>query len=64
MNNCSFNAGATSPEFMAVRTPAAKDRSRVLKKQKIVFDEDRVIPGKYVMLKIMNVFKHGTMLSF
>lgn len=47
-----------------MRTPATKDRSRVLKKRKIVFDEDRVIPGKYVMLKIVNVFKHWTLLSF
>ncbi|MCD7446238.1 hypothetical protein HAX54_048436, partial [Datura stramonium] len=41
---------STSPDFISVRTPATKERTRISRKRKCIFDESIVIPNE--------VFKH------
>lgn len=43
-------SGSTSPDFISVRTPAKKERTRISRKRKCIFDESIVIPNE--------VFKH------
>ncbi|XP_015063990.1 sister chromatid cohesion 1 protein 2 isoform X3 [Solanum pennellii] len=43
-------AGSTSPDFISLRTPAKKERRRISRKRKCIFDESIVIPNE--------VFKH------
>ncbi|KAL3526162.1 hypothetical protein ACH5RR_014534 [Cinchona calisaya] len=54
--NSGFYGGsaAVSPEFMAVRTPATKERARVLKKRKCVFDDTIILSNKLVKHSIDN----------
>lgn len=49
------NAGATTPEFMVVKTPAAREAARVSRKRKCLFDDIIVLPNKYV--RIISLFK-------
>uniref|UniRef100_A0A1S3XYC2 Sister chromatid cohesion 1 protein 2 n=1 Tax=Nicotiana tabacum TaxID=4097 RepID=A0A1S3XYC2_TOBAC len=42
----SFNSGSTSPDFISVRTPATKERTRISRKRRCIFDESIVIPNK------------------
>ncbi|XP_059294298.1 sister chromatid cohesion 1 protein 2 [Lycium ferocissimum] len=42
--------GSTSPDFISVRTPATKERTRISRKRKCIFDESIVIRNE--------VFKH------
>ncbi|KAL7190247.1 hypothetical protein ACSBR2_022516 [Camellia fascicularis] len=39
-------SGATTPEFMVVPTPAAKEQARVSRKRKCLFDDIIVLPNK------------------
>ena len=48
MRSSSLNAGATTPEFMAVQTPAPRERTRVSRKRKCLLDDIIVLPNKYV----------------
>ncbi|KAM3253354.1 sister chromatid cohesion 1 protein 2 [Capsicum annuum] len=43
-------SGSTSPEFISVRTPATKERTRISRKRKCIFDESIVITNR--------IFKH------
>ncbi|KAK4367383.1 hypothetical protein RND71_011175 [Anisodus tanguticus] len=40
-------SGSTSPDFISVRTPATKERTRISRKRKCIFDESIVIPNEY-----------------
>ncbi|KAJ8566916.1 hypothetical protein K7X08_019124 [Anisodus acutangulus] len=39
-------SGSTSPDFISVRTPATKERTRISRKRKCIFDESIVIPNE------------------
>ncbi|XP_047323017.1 sister chromatid cohesion 1 protein 2 isoform X2 [Impatiens glandulifera] len=46
--NCFLNAGVTTPELLAVSTPAAKERARIPRKRKCAFDDVIVLSNKVV----------------
>ncbi|KAF8390608.1 hypothetical protein HHK36_025135 [Tetracentron sinense] len=53
-NNSYFDAGATTPEFMVIPTPAKKEQARISIKRKCFFDENIVLPNMVVRENIHN----------
>ncbi|XP_059645347.1 sister chromatid cohesion 1 protein 2 isoform X2 [Cornus florida] len=47
-------SGVTTPEFIAVRTPATKERTRISRKRKCFFDDIIVIPNRMLKQQIDN----------
>lgn len=47
-SKCPNASGATTPEFMVVKTPAAREAARVSRKRKCLFDDIIVLPNKLV----------------
>ncbi|XAR65929.1 hypothetical protein NMG60_11011943 [Bertholletia excelsa] len=48
------NVSGSTPDFMVVRTPAAKERGRASRKRKCLFDEAIVLPNKVLKESIAN----------
>ncbi|KAL7140622.1 hypothetical protein ABFS83_08G001200 [Erythranthe nasuta] len=50
-------AGLSSPEVVTVQTPATKERAKILKKRKALFDLTTVVPNKRIIFLICRVLK-------
>ncbi|XAR65931.1 hypothetical protein NMG60_11011947 [Bertholletia excelsa] len=48
------NVSGPTPDFMVVRTPAARERGRISRKRKCLFDEAIVLPNKVLKESIAN----------
>lgn len=45
-------AGATTPEFMLISTPAAREDAHISRKRRFIFDDLTVLPNMYVMVNL------------
>ncbi|XP_057465083.1 sister chromatid cohesion 1 protein 2 [Actinidia eriantha] len=53
-SKCLNTSGATTPEFMAVQTPAPRERTRVSRKRKCLLDDIIMLPNKALKDSIDN----------